>query len=235
MEIEWWQHACDKNPHCIAFVGLDDKFQYINDAWSKTFGWSSGQLIGKKRWQDITVDEDVGGDEKETEKIKRGERTEYYLSKEYYTPTGARIAVGLYVHRHPPFGTQLGYVVFAMPLNSRAEESLKLAFNDLETRVTILSEQHRQFETVMRRLDSIEEKQSMTDQNVRDVIKSLIKVKEINIEHKNELVGGDKNSSKSILYALIGFIVLSILLAGHSVYVEYQDWKVNLRQVGAPE
>lgn len=77
--LQWWKLACEYNPDPVAFVDINDNFIFCNTAWCLLIGWSESELE-EKTWFDITRLDGVGGDGSEFDKIKSGEKQEYYLN-----------------------------------------------------------------------------------------------------------------------------------------------------------
>lgn len=231
MEIEWWKRACEDNPHPIAFVDCDDRFIFVNRAWSELTGWSASQLVSVKRWQEITTPEDVGGGQAETEHVKHGDCESYYQTKEYLTPTGGKVAVGIYVHRHPPFGPQQGYIVFAIRLNSREHETLRNAFGELQSRVTILQEQQLGFHAVMERLDRLEQQQRATNERVdRVMLEAKAGVSITGGIAGADQVGRDKtsNDTRVVLYVAAALVAVALVSLGGKLYLDNQHLQLRL-------
>lgn len=107
-------------PFPLACVGLDDRFIWVNEAWSRLVGYSSAELK-QKRWQDITKVEDVGGDQGSVKDIDAGTIEEYYLEKTYIRKNGAEIPIGLYVHRYPFQGDVECYIVAAQSIEDSSK------------------------------------------------------------------------------------------------------------------
>lgn len=222
MEMQWWKRACDANPHAIAFVANDDLFTYVNQAWCRLCGWSSSELVGRKRWQEVTAHHDVGADQTEGDTLRDGEKEEYYITKRYVTPTGREVSVGLYVHRHPPFGAQQGFIVFAVPLDSREQESMRQAFSELQTSVTILQEQQFGFAEVLTRLGRLEEDQRRAAEKFDKLVVAFMgKPGEgITITSGNETVGRDKQSAALVACMLLTVVMVVAMALGTKLYVD---------------
>lgn len=223
VEKEWWKAACEDNPHAIAFIGTDDKFIYVNNAWCQLCGWSSAQLMGKMRWQDITTDEDIGGDQNNTEDIKDGDKVEYYLEKEYISPTGAKKAVGLYVKRYPPFGPQKGYLVFGIPLNTREYESLRQAYIELRNNIILVEKQQHGFNQCFSRLDLLEQEQRTMTQKIDAFLITQANSPKFSTNtyagNSSETVGGNQNINNGwvIVAIVMSAVMLGVLAIGGAV------------------
>lgn len=139
LKFSWWKTACDKSPDPIAFVDINNRFVFCNNAWCKLLGYSESELK-EKTWQDITKIEDIGSDQAEVDNIRSNKKEEYYLEKTYIRKDRSSITIKLYVHRYPENGDHEGYVVFAKRLTSEDYESLKSKFLDLQTTVLILQQ-----------------------------------------------------------------------------------------------
>lgn len=134
--LTWWRLACRVAPWPIAFVADNDYFLFANPEWCQLVGYAESELQ-EKRWQDITLTEDIGGDQQQTEKLKdpRQEATEYYEEKTYVRKDGEQVYISLFVHRVPTYGNHLGYVVFARPHDERAVQEMKREFSTMQEAV----------------------------------------------------------------------------------------------------
>lgn len=243
VEVEWWKRACEESPHAIAFVGVDDTFIYVNNAWCKLCGWAAAQLIKQKTWQDITLQEDIGSDQVSAEGLKAGTDEEYYLEKEYVSPTGQRRGVGLYVRRHPPFGPHEGFIVFATPLNSREQEALRRAYVDLKSSVSILEEQQNlsleqqrgfqacqtELEYVKQDVQEIKESQRHLTDRIDQVLTATIKDGDnITLTSGNEHVGRDKTTNSTILVMVVAatLVGMGTVLFGGKFAFDYMKRQV---------
>jgi PAS domain S-box-containing protein len=229
MNVEWWKRACSECPDAIAFVGTDDKFIYINQAWSILTGFSFSQLCGVKTWQEITVLEDVGADQISSKSLKEhceennANKEEYYIEKKYIRSDGTTIPVGIYVHRHPPFGQQEGYIVFARMVGSKEYSELKRSYSELKTAVAVLDQTQQGFSDLDKKLDSrFDHILLMTQANAKrideiaDTTNSLIstlnqgKVTIGGDYSGQDKIGRDKNSVIVILITVLCVIFLGI-------------------------
>lgn len=97
---DWWVEACRRVNHPLACVGRDNRFIWINDAWSRLLGYAPSELY-EKTWIDITSTEDVGGGMQAVLEVINGGRDEYYLEKSYLRKDGSELPVAITVHRFP--------------------------------------------------------------------------------------------------------------------------------------
>ena len=109
---DWWQLAAEKIPHPLCCVGLDGSFLWANEKWLKMLGYSLKELTERK-WPDVTISEDVGGDQSQVDRLVRGEIDEYYLDKTYIKKGGDEIPISLFVHRYPLNGETECFIVCA--------------------------------------------------------------------------------------------------------------------------
>lgn len=161
----WWITAARLSPIPTAFVDPDDRFIWVNAAWTDMLGYATTELIGRQ-WQEITHPEDVGGDLDNVQRVKSGKLSEYYLEKRYRTKSGSYIRIGLYVHRYPPpssssdrpTGQHEGYVVFTQPLHQHSENAmhqLQAEFERLSSSVELLQEHDLQTRTLDEKVDDL--------------------------------------------------------------------------------
>lgn len=236
IKLQWWRIACEKNPDPVAFVDLNDKFIFCNKAWCKLLGYSESELK-QRRWQDITKTDDVGSDQFEVESIKKGDKEEYYLEKNYIRKDGSTVGIRLYVHKYPEEGMHEGYVVFARRITSEDYEDLKSKFLELQKTVLILQQNAIAGELIASQVSVMEEK----IQHLKDLTKlSLEKHTSINI---GDSISGDKsgnragrdnliesNNNGALLIGLIlGFLFLFIAIAilGLVIFLNSQNNSVN--------
>jgi PAS domain S-box-containing protein len=107
----------------MACVAKDGKFIWVNQAFELLVGYSLAELIHKK-WQDITVQEDVGGDLASARAILDGETDSYTISKRYRHKRGHEVAVQLTVWRFPPSAAKamVCFTVEAVPEKASKQE-----------------------------------------------------------------------------------------------------------------
>lgn len=230
ISINWWENCANESPWAIAFVDTKDKFIWVNNKWSQLTGYSRQELVGQKRWQDITVQEDVGSDQANTESIKDGEDLEYYLEKEYRKPDGTKVPVGIYVHRQPKYGLHEGYIVFAEKLSSAEIIGLKHAFNEMNATVTLLEHTSKCFERIDERVRANADKIESLEELLKILIGNMSNNKSINIGGDvtgQDKVGRDKNSIWNIIFVIIGIGIIVALLTDGQISFNKDSIEVN--------
>lgn len=206
--IDWWYAAASQNPDPIAFVGLDDRFVWCNTAWCKLLGYSVEEIC-RLRWQDVTNLPDVGADEASVLDIKEHDVTEYYLEKQYVRKTGGeKIDIALYVHRHPEYGDQQGYVVFARSLSSvDGVNALRKEFIEWQTAVLALKSAVSKYDKETTEMGDIKERLIRNEAILHTMLNNSGSKNSVSIG--GDMVGRDKSNvpTHAILF-LIGAIVI---------------------------
>lgn len=101
-------------------------------------------------WQEITMPDDIGGDELAVNEIRSGKREEYYLEKEYIGKSGRRIPVALYVHRFPPHGDLESFIVSAEDISEKRDfDKVKKSVDDLVDRIERLESKPIWYQNLM--------------------------------------------------------------------------------------
>lgn len=96
----WWRHACELIHFPIACIDTSQKFVWANESYERLIGYSLTELRAK-RWTEVTVQADVGGDLASIEAVQRGDRDSYTLSKRYCHKLGHSVPVTITVWRFP--------------------------------------------------------------------------------------------------------------------------------------
>lgn len=231
---QWWRRACEESPYAICFVGLDDKFVWVNTAWEKLCGYPAAALVGVKRWQDITVAEDIGADQQSTEAIKNSEKDRYYDEKEYIGPLGDRRGVGLWVVKHPEFGPQGGYLVFGKPLDPGATYELAEAFAKLERDLLIVQQTQERFDGMEERISDLRRDVSDRIELISDNINALVtRGSSITVsgdQTHGDKTGGDKNSQTLLIVLGSVLVMFATLVLGGAIMFS----KSGVRATSAP-
>lgn len=223
IKFEWWKLAAEKNPDPVAFVGLDNKFVFCNNAWCKFLGYSESELK-EKTWQDITKVEDIGSDELETNELKHNRKEEYYLEKSYIRKDKTFINVKIYVHKYPETGDHEGYIVFAKRVTTEDYEDLKSKFLDLQKTVLILQQNSVTTELISQQMKLVEQK---LEQN-KELAKIAIERNNINIGDKfghnsnkagRDNINGLSNTNLLIIMFLIFIFILSLTIGSVVIYL----------------
>lgn len=77
--------AFDNAPWCVAVVGRDNEWLYVNEALAQTFGYALAEWPKERTWRDFTVDDDIDGDQKAVnECLQRDGPNGYTLDKRYH-------------------------------------------------------------------------------------------------------------------------------------------------------
>jgi PAS domain S-box-containing protein len=224
--LEWWRHTVEIVPFAAALVSADNRFLFANKAWCELVERSEADLRDKT-WVEITASEDIGDDARESEALKRGDKLDYYDSKSYVMPSGARKPVGIWVNRHPHFGDFKGYVVFARIRDHGASAAeVQRLFETVRGQIAILEEQAKAFRALETRLDVQEAlaKQQSVDLNRRfDRLEAAINRPQASVSVGGDYAGHDSqrnhiastNSNIAIIaLAVLGAVVLAVLFGG---------------------
>lgn len=216
IKFEWWKLACEKSPSPIAFLCLDNKFIFCNNAWCKLLGYSESELK-EKTWKDITKIEDIGSDQSEVDAIISGEKEEYYLEKSYIRKDRTSVSIKLYIHKYPESGDHEGYIAFAKRLTSEDYEDLKSKFLDLQKTVLILQQNAVASDFIARQMQIIEQK---VEQN-KEIAKMAMERNNINIGDKfgdsgskagRDNISGSNNNNIILIISIVIFSFLLITL-----------------------
>lgn len=225
-QIEWWKSACEKNPDPIAFVDLDQRFIFCNNAWSKLTGYSEPELREKKR-SNITKSDDIGPDQSEIDNIIKGSKVEYYIEKTIIRKDRTEILVKMFVHRYPEYGIHEGYLIFARRATSEDYEDLKSKFLDLHKTVLILQQNAIGSQLIAQQMEIIEQK---LEQN-KEIAKMAMNrdSNHINIGDKfgnrsnkagRDNIQGLSSNAIILITVLIGVFILTVAsLGGIIIYL----------------
>lgn len=99
-ELKWFEEACRVINHPIAFVDVDQRYVWVNHAYSQLLGYSPSELRGVT-WMSVTAPQDVGGDLHSIEDVLAGESVNYTLLKRYVRKNGTMLPVAITVWRYP--------------------------------------------------------------------------------------------------------------------------------------
>lgn len=228
--IDWWQLAADKSPTAIAFVGVDDRFNYCNQAWCELVGWSESELL-EKRWQDITLAGDVGGDQGETGAVKDGDKSEYYLEKQYKRKDGRQVPIGLYVHRFPSYGPHEGYVVFASELGSAELRQLRAEFEELQALVAELKAGRLKLGQVEHKL-ATQGKELKNLWSLMQGISSKSPTITVGDQTGGDRTGRDKISNDTKIIVVVAVVLCATLLGTVALFLGGQlEWRGGGQQI----
>lgn len=222
--IELWKLAVDKSPDACSFVDKDNRFVYANISWCRMLGYSEAELK-QMTWQQVTMNEDVGADEKQVKEILDGNLEDYYCEKTYIRKNGRPVFVGLYLHRYPEVGEHMGYVAFATQVNGGREyEELKQRFTELERIVKLMQHSETTTKLLAEKLD-FQGKQ--IEQN-REMFLAFAAKGDVMVGDRitgNANSTSRSNNSTAVVYAIItaiGFVcTVMISVAAVLAYVAY--------------
>lgn len=140
----WWQSACERINHPLACVAEDDRFVWVNGAYERLVGYSMAELR-QMTWQEITVDEDIGADQRNVQAILHGHDQSYTMGKRYRHKRGHVVPITLTVWKHHTDTNNIIFLIAeAMPEHVTSEElasikeSIKVEFKALQQRLAII-------------------------------------------------------------------------------------------------
>lgn len=223
IKFEWWKLAAEKNPDPVAFVALNNKFVFCNNAWCRLLGYSESELK-EKTWQDITKIEDIGSDESEVNELKKNKKEEYYLEKAYIRKDKSFINVKIYVHKYPETGDHEGYIVFAKRVTTQDYEDLKSKFLDLQKTVLILQQNSVTTELISQQMELVDQK---LEQN-KELAKMAIERNNITIGDRfgnnsnkagRDNISGLSNFNILIILFLIFTFILTLTVGSIVIYL----------------
>lgn len=104
-----------------AFVAQDGTFMSVNSAFAEMLGYSRLELIGCKKWQDVTHRDDIPTYESEAANLAAGKTDHYRIQKRYLHKDGRHVYCMVQVSRVPRFGEFVHFVKQAseIPVASR--------------------------------------------------------------------------------------------------------------------
>jgi len=151
----WWKAACEVIHHPIACVLPDDHFLWVNGGFEKLTGYSLAELK-EMRWQDITVNEDIGADLKNVQAIIRGDDTQYTMLKRYRHKKGHIIPIELTVWRHPLDANQdlKTFIAEAVPEKITADQLEKIR-KDCQECMIVVQQRFKVLERAVRKRERI--------------------------------------------------------------------------------
>ena len=223
-ELGAYKKAVDESTEPISLVYLNNQFAYCNKAWCQLTGYPESELL-EMTWMDITVKTDIGGDMAEVQAVIDGHKEDYYNEKRYIKKNGSRIDVGLYVHRYPTAGTQIGWVVFGKELNGSSElDTLKARFEEIEKMILMFKDQDG-------RIDN-QEKESAEN---RQLLLSLIGKGEttVNAPQGDQIRGNNNSTNRTtnenkVIFAVIGAVgLLCTVLVTVAAVLAYMAYVSN--------
>lgn len=93
-----------------AFVAEDGCFMSVNSAFAEMLGYSRLELIGRKKWQDVTHRDDIELNTKELEATSAGKQQCYRIQKRYLHKDGRYVYCVVQVARVPMLGEFIHFV-----------------------------------------------------------------------------------------------------------------------------
>lgn len=93
-----------------AFVSEDGVFMSVNTAFAEMLGYSRLELIGAKRWQDVTHRDDIETYQREASTLAAGKGDSYRIQKRYLHKDGRHVYCVVQVSRVPRFGEFVHFV-----------------------------------------------------------------------------------------------------------------------------
>ncbi|MDE0805693.1 MAG: diguanylate cyclase [Acidimicrobiales bacterium] len=109
----------DRSPVATAIVGLDGRYEQVNESFTVICGYSADELIGR-HFSSITHLDDVAVDQRLVEEVMNGERSSYQHEKRYLHASGHEIWVDLTVAGVPgPDGALRHFVAHVDDITQR--------------------------------------------------------------------------------------------------------------------
>ncbi|HYH67868.1 MAG TPA: PAS domain S-box protein [Urbifossiella sp.] len=91
----------DHSLNGVAYCAVDGTFMRVNPAFCHLLGYSSRELVGRKKWQDVTHPDDVPAFVSEAEATAAGDQDEYTIDKRYLRKDGYSVYARVQVNRIP--------------------------------------------------------------------------------------------------------------------------------------
>lgn len=182
-------YALSEQSHPVAFKDVSGRYIGANNAFEDLLGYSRSELV-KMRWQDITLAEDIYGEQSSFESIMQGNSSSYMATKRYRHKMGHYVSVVCVIRR--------------WPVDSR--EELGCFVVDVSLEVCTLADLRDAREQSRREIDTIKA--------------SLAKIMERNEHGDINITAGNTGNSDRTIYALVGaVVVLGIVVIWIAYYV----------------
>lgn len=174
--LSWWASACEKTSSPLACVADDNYFVWCNSAYEQLVGYSLAELQ-RLTWQDITLDEDIGADQRNVQLVLTGFDQSYQMEKRYKHKRGYIVPITLTVWKHQSesTGNRIYLIAQAMPEHATIEQltsiraQMQTEFAKFQERLSIIEKAHMQ-----RRNIQSGNKVTIGDRNSIDIVKWLV-------------------------------------------------------------
>lgn len=238
--VEQWRLACEVHHHPIAFVDINNRFVFCNQAYCMLVGWAESELRDRS-WKDITKQHDVGADLDEVEAVLSGVKKQYYMEKTYVRKNGEEVHASIFVHRFPDVGPQQGFICFADRKGSPELSQMEKKYSELQTSLVLVQTQQSSFNLLSSQVSEIARQlQHNTDEtkNTRELAERTIltvagKPASGNV-HVGDHSGRDKIHNQQIIFIVLGtvlcicLIAIVVILLGGNMRVEHGNSNIDV-------
>lgn len=195
----WWRAACERIHVPLACIAANNRFVWVNSSYERLVGYSLAELR-HRTWAAITVDEDVGADQRNVEAVLNGSDLSYTMEKSYRHKRGHVIPVTLTVWRHQSRPPDVVFMIAqAMP-----EQVSPADLRSIRESLTA------EFTAIRQRMEIIERNSLMSRRD------------EGNHGNQSSINIGDKNSNEMIRW-LVWAVLAMVGLIGYIVWVATWD------------
>ncbi|HYH69372.1 MAG TPA: PAS domain S-box protein [Urbifossiella sp.] len=91
----------DHSLNGVAYCAGDGTFMRVNPEFCRLLGYSSRELVGRKKWQDVTHPDDLAAFDAEAAATAAGDQDEYTINKRYLRKDGYSVFARVQVNRIP--------------------------------------------------------------------------------------------------------------------------------------
>lgn len=190
-----WKAYAERTHTACAFVDRHDYFRFANSAFEELVGYSMAELQ-ELRWQDITVNEDIGADQRNVQAILSGADQSYQMRKHYRHKSGHALAIVLTVWRHYSTSQAEVWMIAEVVPEHATNEQISTIYNRLAV----------EMKAMQQRIDRIEGRSMKKEHG-----------------HNTNVNVGDRNSQDVIKWLVVGLIALASAVAYMSYIGGWRD------------
>jgi PAS domain S-box-containing protein len=197
--VDFFREAWQYNDYPQAAVDLDSRFLHVNHAFERLLGYSSSELRGRT-WMEVTRKEHVGGDLQSVQDVISGRIPSYEMEKDYIHKRGHYVSIVLRVARFPMASHEsIGLFRVEAPIATATRPEI----HDVESHV----------------LQAVRDLRQQVNQYQKGV--SVQVGDNTNTSTGGDYVGRDKNSTKVLMWGVIGLIAMAMALVSGLYYLTF--------------
>jgi two-component system cell cycle sensor histidine kinase/response regulator CckA len=199
-DTEFLEQVLDNAQLGIVITDTEYKLKYVNPEFTRIFGYSGEEAIGKTIYDLIYLEERLGELEQVSERVRRKERNEFETIRR--TKDGRRIHVLCRVSPIVVNGESVGGFAFYSDISEqkRSQEELQKAHDELETRIESrtreLREANKKLKSEIREREHIEKELRKSEKRWRTLFEQSI---DAIIVHENGRIKEANNRACEIL------------------------------------